>query len=516
MIGAAIIVLREVFEAALVIGIVLAGTRGVKSRGTWVASGIAAGVGGALVLAACGARLATALEGMGQELVSASILLAATAMLSWHNLWMTRHGAVLARDMRRVGQEVTTGAKPLSILLIVVGLAVLREGAEVVLFLYGIAAGGTGSAALAGGSALGLGAGIAIGVAVYYGLAAIPTRQLFAVTSWLLLLLAAGMAAQAAGFLVQSGRLPALIEPAWDSSGLLPEHTVAGQVLHALVGYAERPSGMQLVFFLVVLVAVGLAMRVAARSARPLADLLGVALLVAVAALAALAPRRAAADFVIYSPVVVGGERAFEMRNQHDFDAARARDGADDHKLEIEYSPSEVWLTEGLVTFAREPGGPRQATEVSWENVLALAPQGRYWADIGVLAEYAHGLRSGGHDAIELGLLGEKTFGRSIVTANLTAEQALSSGSRATIAYALRWRWRLGEQFEPGIEVHGVLGDWGALGSLASQRHQLGPAAAGLVRFAPHRALRYQAAWLLGLTSGAPDSTARLQLEYEF
>ena len=517
MIGAAIIVLREVFEAALIIGIVLAGTRGVGGRGLWVAAGVALGVLGALLLAGFAAELAGALEGMGQELVSASILLAATAMLSWHNLWMKRHGAALSREMRLVGHDVATGSKPLSVLLVVVGLAVLREGAEVVLFLYGISAGGTGAVPLAIGSALGLAGGVAIGVAIYYGLKAVPTRHLFSVTGWLLVLLAAGMAAQAAGFLVQAGRLPPLAEPVWDSSAVLPEHALVGQVLHALVGYAERPSGMQLVFFLTVLVALTLAMRQVARqdAARPGRAAAG-ATLVAIAALtAALAPREARADFVIYSPVVVGGERAFEMRNQHDFDGSRSRDGAEEHKLEIEYAPTEWWLTEALVTFDREPGGPRLTTEVSWENVLALAPQGRDGADTAVLFELSHNLQTG-HQALELGFLGEKALERSIVTANITAEQVLQSGSRAEVAYALRWRWRLSEAFEPGLEAHGILGEVGAFGNLAAQRHQLGPAATGLVRFSGHRALKYQAAWLVGVTSGAPDSTGRLQFEYEF
>jgi FTR1 family protein len=515
VIGAAIIVLREVFEAALIIGIVLAGTRGVARRGLWVAAGVAAGLVGAMVVAGFAERIAAALEGVGQELFNASVLLVATAMLGWHNVWMKRHGRELAAEMQSVGREVASGRSPLSVLLLVVGLAVLREGSEVVLFLYGIAAGGTGAGALALGSLAGLALGTATGVAVYYGLAAIPQRQLFAVTGVLLLLLAAGMAAQAAGFLVQAGKLPPLADPVWDSSGIVPEHGVPGQVLHALIGYAERPSGMQLLFFAVVAVAIAVLMRrasSAAASPRGLAALAAALL----GALALAAPRPARADLYVYSPVIEAGERAFELRAQHDLDSSPDRNGAEEHKIEAEYAPNEWWLTEALVTVERDPGGARQATEFSWENIVALAPQGKYWMDVGLLAEFAHALKHDGHDALELGLLGEKAFGAVLVTANLKAEQAFGSGENAELSYALRAVWRRGERFEPGIEMFGEFGTWGQFGSVGANRHQLGPAAQGRLRLGGRQALHYDAAWVFGLTGGSPDSTARLQLEYEF
>jgi FTR1 family protein len=515
VIAAAIIVLREVFEAALVVGIVLAGTRGVARRGLWVAAGVAAGVVGALVVAGFAERIAAALEGVGQELFNASVLLVATAMLGWHNVWMKRHGRALATEMQSVGREVASGRSPLSVLLLVVGLAVLREGSEVVLFLYGIAAGGSGAGALALGSLVGLALGVAIGIAVYYGLVAIPQRHLFAVTGVLLLLLAAGMAAQAAGFLVQAGKLPPLADPVWDSSALVAEHGVVGQVLHALVGYAERPSGMQLVFFAVVAVGLSVLMRRASGAAR---SRRGTAALAAtlLAALALAAPRPARADLYVYSPVVEAGERAFELRAQRDVDAAPQRNGAEEHKLELEYAPNEWWLTEALVTVERDPGGTRRATELSWENVIALAPQGKYWVDVGLLTEFAHALTRDGHDALELGFLAEKAVGPALVTANLTAEQAFGSGEDAALGYALRAVWRLGERFEPGLEMFGEFGTLGRFGSVDANRHQLGPAARGRLRFAGRQALRYDVAWVFALTGNSPDSTARLQVEYEF
>ena len=257
-----IIVFREILEASLIVGIVLAATRGVRTRGAWISYGIAGGVLGALIVAGFAGEIASALEGIGQELFNASILFAAVIMLGWHNIWMSRHGRELAQSATRLGEEVRAGARPLYALAVVVGIAVLREGSEVVLFLYGIAATRDSSAAgMALGGALGLVAGVAAGAAIYFGLQIIPTRHLFTVTNWLILLLAAGMASQGAAFLVQAGLLPVLANSLWDSSSLLSESSPLGQVLHVLAGYTARPEGIQLVFYLVTLLGIGTLMR---------------------------------------------------------------------------------------------------------------------------------------------------------------------------------------------------------------------------------------------------------------
>src|SRR5258705_987491 len=137
MLAAAIIVLRESFEAALLIGIIAAATRSIADRGRWISGGIAAGVAGACVVAALTGRIATLFDGAGQELFNVLILGIAVLMLGWHNIWMSAHGAELSADAKRVGREVEEGRRELSTILIVIALAVLREGSESVLFLYG-------------------------------------------------------------------------------------------------------------------------------------------------------------------------------------------------------------------------------------------------------------------------------------------------------------------------------------------------------------------------------------------
>ena len=263
MLGALVIVFREVIEAGLIVGIVMAATRGVAGRGRWVSFGIGAGVLGAAVVAIFAGAISQAFEGAGQELFNASVLGVAVVMLMWHNAWMARHGREIAEEMLKVGAAVSKGAKPLTALAIVVGLAVLREGSEVVLFLYGIMAQGTSGAALLMGGVLGIAAGAAFTGLTYVGLLAIPTRYIFSVTSWLIALLAAGMAAQSVQFLNNAGLVVALERTVWDTSWLLSEGSLFGRMLHALIGYTERPTEMQLMVYIATLFAMFLLMRLA-------------------------------------------------------------------------------------------------------------------------------------------------------------------------------------------------------------------------------------------------------------
>lgn len=245
MLGALVIVFREVVEAGLVIGIVLAATRGIAGRGWWVLLGIACGILGAGVAAAFAGVISGAFQGSGQELFNAAVLAIAVVSLTWHNVWMTEHGRELAAEMRKVGTDVSEGRKPLAILAVVVLVAVMREGSEVVLFLYGIVAAGTDMASLLTGGLLGLAAGAGLSALSYFGLIASPMRYIFSVTGVLITLLAAGMAAEAARFLQMAGVVNVLRGRLWDTSWLLPDSSIFGRLLHVLVGYDDTPTALQ-------------------------------------------------------------------------------------------------------------------------------------------------------------------------------------------------------------------------------------------------------------------------------
>jgi high-affinity iron transporter len=253
----ALIVFRESLEAALFIGIVAAATQGLAGRARWLGAGVSAGVLGAIVLAALADQLSGWLDGLGQDVVNIGVLGAALAMLLWHCIWVTAHSREMAAEARRVGQSVQQGGRPPLALVAVAALAVLREGAETVLFVSGsLVGGGAAPGALLAAGAAGLLAGALAGIGIYVGLARIPARRVFAVTNLLIALLAASLASQLARALAQGGFIEVWTRPLWDSSSLLSQDSAAGTLLHGLVGYDARPSGAQLAFYLATLLTI--------------------------------------------------------------------------------------------------------------------------------------------------------------------------------------------------------------------------------------------------------------------
>ena len=267
MFSTAVIVFREILEAAIIIGIIAAATRDVPGRKAWISAGILLGLLGSALVAGSASYISDLANGVGQELFNASILGAAVLMLAWHSIWMASHGKTLAASARNVGKAIRDGASERSVLLAVIGIAVLREGAETALFLYGIATSEqVGVSALLLGGLAGIVAGIAVGYTLYKGLLRIPLHWFFTATSALVLLLAAGMASQMAHFLIQADMIPALLTPLWDTSSALPEKSIPGLLLHSLIGYDASPAGMQLVFYVATLATIGTGMRVVNRS----------------------------------------------------------------------------------------------------------------------------------------------------------------------------------------------------------------------------------------------------------
>jgi high-affinity iron transporter len=270
MIGALIIVLREVIEAGLIVGIVLAVTKNIPGRTPYILAGLLGGLAGAALVALFASEISNALEGFGQEVFNASILIVAVLMLTWHNVWMARHGREMSNQLHQIGDDLRSGSKSLTALAVVIGIAVLREGSEVVLFLYGIViSSGTSGLGLLAGGLLGLGLGVAISLVTFLGLANIPLRYLFRVTSVLIAFVAAGLASQAANFLQQAGLVTKLDRVVWNTSGVLPESSMIGRVFQTLLGYADQPTELQLLVYLGTLAVIFGLMKLMAPPPRP-------------------------------------------------------------------------------------------------------------------------------------------------------------------------------------------------------------------------------------------------------
>lgn len=249
MLSTAIIIFREMLEISLIVGMMLAATRGLSGRLPWIFGGFGLGIAGAGVLAVGTQAISSAMEGVGQELLNAAILFAAATMIGWTALWMRKHAREMSAHMRKIGHDVASGALPHYSLTLVIGLAMLREGAEIALFINGMLLSDQGAASIALGSAIGVVLGSVCGVMLYFGLIKLTTRKMLSLTTNLLLLLVAGMVSQGVGFLTAAGYFSDFTAIVWDSSWLLPDSSLLGKGLHGLIGYSAKPMEIQVIFY---------------------------------------------------------------------------------------------------------------------------------------------------------------------------------------------------------------------------------------------------------------------------
>lgn len=522
MLGVALIVFREVLEAALIIGIVFAATRGIAARTRFIGAGIGLGVLGAVLVALGVERISAAADGMGQELFNATVLFVATAMLCWHTVWMSRHGREAAHASRALGASVAAGSRPLYALVLVIGLAVLREGSEVVLFLFGLVASGSANkAGLLAGGLLGVLAGVTAGAVIGRGLLSIPLRHLFAVTGTLIALLAAGMASQGMALLVQAGYVSRFTDVIWDTTAFVSDASLLGQTLRALVGYTAAPLLVQLMAYAGTLAVLSLLVILTRGTGAPRRIAVGrvVKSLCVLGACGLLAaPRAADANFKVYSPYVELGEWELEFRADDTLDGDRSRDGAQGFLYEIGYSPTSRWHTALFVEQEREPGGSLETSELAWENIFQLTEPGEYWLDVGAYVEYAKGLFHEGDQALEWKILLEKTIGNWTFTANPVFEQEFP-GREATPGVEFGYAWgtyyRLMPALEPGFEAYGEIGEVTNSEAFDDQTHRLGPVVRGRVGAGTNGKLAYNVGYLFGASDNAPDGTFKVELEYE-
>lgn len=243
-----------------------------------------------------------------------------------------------------------------------------------------------------------------------------------------------------------------------------------------------------------------------------------VALALIAATLLSLAPAAQAAEYKIYSPYVVLGENELEARayvNQDDNDEV---DGSGAYKFAFGHAFTDYWASEIYGEFEHEDG-ETEFESVEWENRFQLTPQGKYWADFGLLAEAEFATESNHPHELKVGPMIEKSFGTTVATVNLFLEREFgpNSDNETEFGYAARLRWRLDPRFEPSIEIYGSPGDIGEFAPRGEQRHQIGPGFYGQMPLGDGQKLKYSAAVLRGLTdTGSPNWTAVVRFEYEF
>ncbi len=221
-------------------------------------------------------------------------------------------------------------------------------------------------------------------------------------------------------------------------------------------------------------------------------------------------------DLKIRSPIIENHELEFE----NNFTIGQSKNAVS----ELEYGFNQ-WLKLGVEgELAADPGHGFHYDATAVEGFAQLTPQGKYWADLGFFTEYEQTARQGDPRSLTFGPLVQKEaqlFGLDTlhtVNALFTKEMGLGSVGPLSMLIAAQSRARLDPHFEPGIEYYGNI----SLGMHGQEpQHRAGPAFAGRVGFrelgidAPG-GVRYDAAYLRGLTSATDPNTFRVRVEFEF
>ena len=253
-----VVTLREGFEAALLLGIIyayLAQTELRRYHGL-VTKGALLGVVASIVLGVVVSFVSGPLLDIGPDLIAAAVMLLAVVLLTWHAWWMQQHARAISGQVHRQIDQARADGR-LSVLAVLAFTAVFREGAETVLFLWGLMTqvSISGVAGLTG-AAGGVGSAAVLGWLVFRGGRRIPVRRFFAVTTVLLLLVAAGLLASAVARLDSLGWLPST-QPLWDTSWLLADGKGLGGFLAGLIGYRAQPTLMEGFAWLAYILTVG-------------------------------------------------------------------------------------------------------------------------------------------------------------------------------------------------------------------------------------------------------------------
>jgi len=515
----AVIVFREILEASLIVGLVLAATQGIPKRNLYINGGIVAGVIGAVLIALLAEPIADFADGMGQELFNASVLMLAVIMLTWHLVWMRKHSMQIASNINSIGKQLSKGNKSMYVISIVVGLAILREGAEIILLLYGMTAAGANVTQQLTGGSIGLVSGVILGAVMYFGLVKIPMRHFFKITGILILLLAAGLSAQAAAYLSQADMLPVLVTSVWDTSFILSEQSLTGQILHSLIGYTSQPSGIQIIFYVVTILSILLLTNIINRKSLKSHSVNAARIVTAtiLVTIFTLNSDTAYAHNKIYSPYVEYGEFELEYRGHATTDKRAAKDKNEKHKIEIAYGISEYWSSGLIGVWNKKPGSAREYTATAWENIIQLTDQGQYWLDIGVYLEYVLASKTNSADKVEVKLLLEQPGIKFTNTANIVLERQVGSNSNDATELEIFWRtkYRWKKAIEPAIEIYSKFGELGKSVKFDDQKHSIGPVIMGEFAAGNESKFKYEFGYLIGISDAEADSTWKWVIEWE-
>lgn len=219
------------------------------------------------------------------------------------------------------------------------------------------------------------------------------------------------------------------------------------------------------------------------------------------------------ADYV-YTPMVEKGEREIDFKSGSADQDPRKTVAT----LGFGYGANDWWFTEAYVKYAKEGSDSLKYDAFEWENKFQLTETGKYPVDVGFITEIEVAHDSDEGIELKIGPLFQTEFGKLQLNGNLLFEKVVDAAeSSPTVMgyqYQVKYRWL--PELEYGLQGFGEMGEWNDWATADEQSHKVGPALFGKFALGDRQAIKYNTAWLFGVSDGAPDNTFRLQVEYEF
>ena len=248
MLVTVIIFLREALEAALILSVLLAVSCGLLPSRRWVVIALLIGLGGGAITAYFLSYITNLFDGTGQELMNASFLFMMSALNTGICIYLAR-----CLQGQRTGTFDTHAFQLQTILMLTAAIAITHEGSELSLYSYAFAQTQSDIMPLVLGGILGLGIGTSLGAIIFYVFQAMSKKRLMLTAIAILNLISAGMTSQGVLYLIQSGWLPSHL-PLWNTSVLISENSIVGQLLYALVGYEATPDPLQVIAYVGIII----------------------------------------------------------------------------------------------------------------------------------------------------------------------------------------------------------------------------------------------------------------------
>jgi len=216
----------------------------------------------------------------------------------------------------------------------------------------------------------------------------------------------------------------------------------------------------------------------------------------------------------VYTPNVEQGEKEIDFK----FGTADSAPRDSMASLGLGYGANDWWFTEVYVKYAKTGSDSVKYDAFEWENKFQLTETGKYPVDVGLITEIEVPSNRDEGTELKVGPLFQTEFGKLQLNANILFEKrfnaAVSSSTETGYQWQAKYRWL--PAFEYGLQGFGGTGPWNDLDVSRDQSHKLGPAIFGKFHVGDRQFIKYNAAWLFGVSDAAPDNTFRMQVEYEF